>query len=187
MDPKVQHVAIMDSAGSGKTLAYLLPLMQRLRQEELAAKEHEGGAAVGERSSSPSLAQPKAPRMVVLAPTVELAQQVFRVVKALSASGLRCRSACMTGGQEEKDRRGKSWRTQVTQLEGGLDLVVATPGRVMEHIKVRTGRGSTCIDVACWHVPPHSASLDLALMSSRPAIWICPRARRLFWTRSTFC
>lgn len=59
-----RHVAIMDQAGSGKTLAYLLPLMQQLRAEE-------------EASDAPrTLAAPRCPRLVVIAPTTELAQQV---------------------------------------------------------------------------------------------------------------
>ena len=51
-----------DQSGSGKTLAYLAPLVQRLRQEEL-----EG---VG-RIASPN------PRVVILVPTAELASQVL--------------------------------------------------------------------------------------------------------------
>jgi Ni2+-binding GTPase involved in maturation of urease and hydrogenase len=34
LDRKLQHVAIMDQAGSGKTLAYLLPMIQLLKAEE---------------------------------------------------------------------------------------------------------------------------------------------------------
>lgn len=43
----------------------------------------------------------------------ELAQQVGRVVRALSSVGLRVRSAVMTGGQGEAERRSKTFRTQV--------------------------------------------------------------------------
>jgi superfamily II DNA/RNA helicase len=43
----------------------------------------------------------------------ELAQQVGRVVRALSQGGLRVRSAIMTGGQQDEDRRHKTFRTQV--------------------------------------------------------------------------
>lgn len=43
----------------------------------------------------------------------ELAQQVARVVRALSQAGLRVRSAVMTGGQRDEDRRNKTFRTQV--------------------------------------------------------------------------
>jgi superfamily II DNA/RNA helicase len=44
----------------------------------------------------------------------ELAQQVQRVVRALSNAGLRVRSAVMTGGQQDDERRSKTYRTQVS-------------------------------------------------------------------------
>lgn len=53
---------ISDQSGSGKTLAYLAPIIQKLRQEELEGI-----------SSSSS----QAPRVVILAPTAELASQVY--------------------------------------------------------------------------------------------------------------
>lgn len=52
---------LADQSGSGKTLAYLLPVIQRLRQEELQGIS---------KSTSGS------PRVVILAPTAELASQV---------------------------------------------------------------------------------------------------------------
>jgi superfamily II DNA/RNA helicase len=56
------------------------------------------------------------------------------VVRALSAAGLRCRSALATGGQADRDARAKSFRTQQQQLAAGLDLLVAAPGRLLAHI-----------------------------------------------------
>lgn len=55
---------ISDQSGSGKTLAYLLPLIQRLRQEELQGL------------SKPSS---QSPRVIILAPTAELASQVCQI------------------------------------------------------------------------------------------------------------
>lgn len=52
---------IADQSGSGKTLAYLVPVIQRLRQEELQG--------LGKSSS-------RSPRVVILVPTAELASQV---------------------------------------------------------------------------------------------------------------
>lgn len=52
---------LADQSGSGKTLAYLLPVIQRLRQEELHGSS---------KSSS------RSPRAVILVPTAELASQV---------------------------------------------------------------------------------------------------------------
>ncbi len=64
-------------------------------------------------SMSPLYAAHLPPSVSSLPHMTELAQQVMRVVKAISNAGLRCRSALMTGGEEDRDRRNKSWRTQV--------------------------------------------------------------------------
>ncbi|GLI63965.1 hypothetical protein VaNZ11_007133, partial [Volvox africanus] len=118
---RLPPLVLADQAGSGKTLAYLLPLMQALRCEE---------AAAGTR-----VTRPKRPRGIVVAPTVELVQQVLRVARALSGAGLRCRTAAFTGGQKDDKARAASFRTQKELLSEGVDLLVATPGRLQQHLE----------------------------------------------------
>ncbi|GIL45873.1 hypothetical protein Vafri_3002 [Volvox africanus] len=118
---RLPPLVLADQAGSGKTLAYLLPLMQALRREEVAA---------GTR-----VTRPKRPRGIVVAPTVELVQQVLRVARALSGAGLRCRTAAFTGGQKDDKARAASFRTQKELLSEGVDLLVATPGRLQQHLE----------------------------------------------------
>ena len=101
-----QNVLLADQAGSGKTLAYLLPLMQRLQ-----TVERERGRA-----------RPNRPRLLILCPTSELVVQVLGVVRQLARGGLKCRSLAMTGGNQGK--------TQTQTLKEGVDVVVGTPGRV---------------------------------------------------------
>ncbi|KAG2448777.1 hypothetical protein HYH02_006129 [Chlamydomonas schloesseri] len=113
-------LVLADQAGSGKTMAYLLPLLQALRADELAA----GGRVT----------QPRCPRGIVVAPTVELVQQVLRVARALSGAGLRLRTAAFTGGQADDKARAASYRTQRELLGEGVDLLVATPGRLQQHL-----------------------------------------------------
>ncbi|KAL3354108.1 hypothetical protein AABB24_018655 [Solanum stoloniferum] len=103
---------ISDQSGSGKTLAYLLPLIQRLRQEELQGL------------SKPS---PQSPRVVILAPTAELASQVLNTCRSFSKSGVPFRSMVVTGGFRQ--------RTQLENLRQELDVLIATPGRFMFLIK----------------------------------------------------
>ena len=67
-----QHVLLADQAGSGKTLAYLLPLLQRLSRFE----QTEGRA------------KSKRPRLLILCPTSELVVQVLGVVRQLSRGGV---------------------------------------------------------------------------------------------------
>ena len=105
------HVLLADQAGSGKTLAYLLPLLQRLQQME------------AERGRSKS----KRPRLLVLTPTSELATQVREVVKQLSFGGLRSRSLLANNVSKP--------RTQIEALMEGVDIVVGTPGRVVRLIE----------------------------------------------------
>lgn len=91
--------------GSGKTVAFALPLVARLA----------GGRT-----------QPKRPRGLVLVPTRELAVQVDATIAPLAAAaGLRTRTIFGGVGQQP----------QVTALKSGVDIVVATPGRLADLIK----------------------------------------------------
>ncbi len=98
--------------GTGKTAAFVLPALHRIAlQPNAPAGKH--------RMTS-------VPRVLVLAPTRELAQQV-----ALQAvrygRGLRVRTVCLYGGAP--------YPVQNRQLQHGVDLLVATPGRLLDHIE----------------------------------------------------
>ncbi|XP_010486230.1 PREDICTED: DEAD-box ATP-dependent RNA helicase 50-like [Camelina sativa] len=97
---------IAEQSGSGKTLSYLIPVIQRLREEELQ----------GISKSSPGC-----PRVIVLVPTAELASQVLANCRSISKSGVPFRSMVVTGGFRQ--------RTQLENLEQGVDVLIATPGR----------------------------------------------------------
>ncbi|KAJ1633157.1 P-loop containing nucleoside triphosphate hydrolase protein [Pavlovales sp. CCMP2436] len=97
--------------GSGKTLTYLLPLLQRLKDEEDFA-----GAAFVQR--------PSRPRALVIVPTRELGEQVTSVAKSV-CHYIKLRSVCVSGGVPH----GK----QAKLLAGALDVLVATPGRLLAH------------------------------------------------------
>ncbi|KAK9054859.1 hypothetical protein SSX86_025938 [Deinandra increscens subsp. villosa] len=99
---------IADQSGSGKTLAYLLPVIQSIRQDEL-----EGLAK----------SLPQSPRVVIIVPTAELASQVLRNCRLMSKSGVPFRSMIATGGFKQK--------TQLESLRNELDVLIATPGRFL--------------------------------------------------------
>ncbi len=61
--------------------------------------------------------------------------QVYRVAKALAKAGAPLRCAAMTGGQSDEAARSRSLRTQRQQLAEGVDLLIATPGRLQEQLK----------------------------------------------------
>ncbi|CAN6290952.1 unnamed protein product [Urochloa humidicola] len=99
---------IADQSGSGKTLAYLCPIVQNLRKEEVQELH---------KSS------PRNPRVIVLTPTAELASQVLNNCRLISKSGVPFRSMVATGGFRQK--------TQLESLEQELDVLIATPGRFL--------------------------------------------------------
>ncbi|KAJ7520369.1 hypothetical protein O6H91_19G003000 [Diphasiastrum complanatum] len=103
---------VADQTGSGKTLAYLTPLIQRLKEDE-----HKGIC----------LSAAKSPCILILAPTSELAVQIFNVCRSFSKGGCPIKSMVATGGFK--------WKTQVESLDSGPNIVVATPGRFLHHLE----------------------------------------------------
>lgn len=107
---KGQSIVLASHTGSGKTLAYMLPLVQLLRRDE---------AKVGMQS------KPKRPRAVILCPTRELSEQVFQVAKSISHHA-RFRLTMISGGSRMKP--------QEDALSYPIEMLVGTPGRLLEHI-----------------------------------------------------
>lgn len=98
--------------GSGKTLSFGLPVLARL---------------AGGRTA------PRHPRAVILAPTRELAMQVSSALEPYGdLVGLRMKVVC----------GGTSMGNQIAALERGVDILVATPGRLRDVIK----RGACSLD-----------------------------------------
>ncbi|XP_048226636.1 DEAD-box ATP-dependent RNA helicase 39-like isoform X2 [Ricinus communis] len=106
-----KSVVLGSHTGSGKTLAYMLPLVQLLRRDE---------ALLG------LLMKPRRPRAIVLCPTRELSEQVFRVAKSISHHA-RFRSTMVSGGGR--------MRPQEDSLNSPIDMIVGTPGRILQHIE----------------------------------------------------
>ncbi|USE80808.1 DEAD/DEAH box helicase [Cupriavidus gilardii] len=98
--------------GTGKTAGFTLPMLQLLSRAEPPAR--------GER---PRI------RALVLTPTRELAAQVEESVRNYGKY-LRLRSMVMFGGV--------GIHPQIDQLKRGVDIVVATPGRLLDHVGQRT-------------------------------------------------
>jgi ATP-dependent RNA helicase RhlE len=99
--------------GTGKTAAFSLPLLQRLLKHENA-------------STSPARHPVRA---LVLLPTRELADQVAQQVK-LYAKHTNLRSAVVFGGMDMKP--------QTAELKRGVEVLVATPGRLLDPIEAKT-------------------------------------------------
>lgn len=149
--------------GSGKTLAFALPLLQQLQQLQAY------------RSASRSA--PRGVRSLVLAPTRELAQQLSGVLAELAhAAGLRARIVTAVGGV--------SINPQMQTLRGGCDVLVATPGRLLDlaqhnAIQLHTV-GILVLDEA-------DRLLDLGFAAElRDVLQLLPRQRQTLLTSATF-
>jgi len=96
--------------GTGKTAAFMLPLLQRL-------------------GSDPNFHKDRRPAVLVLVPTRELAAQVAESARDYGRH-LKVRTTTIFGGV--------SIRPQISELQRGVDIVVATPGRLLDHMQQRT-------------------------------------------------
>ena len=95
--------------GSGKTLAFLLPALHRLMKTKPLSKRD--------------------PRALILAPTRELAKQVYVQLRSLT-SGSSTNIALVLGGENFND--------QIKALRKEPHVVVATPGRLANHLDARS-------------------------------------------------
>lgn len=105
--------------GSGKTLAYMLPAMVHI-------------------SNQPPLQRGEGPIALVLAPTRELAQQIQTVVRdyGCQATPQEIRHTCIFGGSSKVP--------QARDLERGVEVVIATPGRLIDFLENRITNLSRC-------------------------------------------
>ncbi len=94
--------------GSGKTASFGIPMIQHcLHQRPL----RRGDGPMG----------------LVLAPTRELAQQIDREIKDFSRTSRDVRTSIVVGGTNISEQRG--------ELRNGVEIVIATPGRFIDHLQ----------------------------------------------------
>ncbi len=105
----------LSPTGSGKTAAFLLPLLQRVLNASGTALRNTAPAARSRDTPVTVL------RALVLAPTRELAAQIAAAARALAPQ---LKTVLAVGGV--------SINPQLMTLRGGADLVVATPGRLLD-------------------------------------------------------
>jgi superfamily II DNA/RNA helicase len=122
---------VSSQTGSGKTAAFMLPSLHRLYagapakapaaddQVDRSAKTAARGATNNNRGS-------RGPRILVLTPTRELALQVEKATRDY-AQGQRLATACLVGGMP--------YGKQLQQLSRPVDVVIATPGRLKDHLE----------------------------------------------------
>jgi ATP-dependent RNA helicase DeaD len=136
--------------GTGKTAAFMLPILQGWREDV------------------------QAPQALVLGPTRELVVQIAAEAEKLSF-GLPCRSVAIYGGQR--------MRVQLTQLRHGAQIVIGTPGRLIDHL----GRGTLKLDKVRYVVLDEAdRMLDIGFRPDIERILRqCPRQRQTFLLSAT--
>ncbi len=143
--------------GTGKTAAFALPLLDHLYIK------------------APRAAQPKTPRVLVLTPTRELAAQVHESVRTYGKH-LGARSTTVFGGV--------GMPAQVDALRRGVDILVATPGRLIDHIQ-RRSVNLGAIDVLV--LDEADRMLDMGFLPSiRRILGALPRQRTTWLFSATF-
>jgi ATP-dependent RNA helicase RhlB len=106
---KGRDVVAQAQTGSGKTAAYLLTILTHLHR-------------------NPRQSEPEVPRALIVAPTRELAVQISKDAEALAAQ---------TGFKTHVVFGGVDYRKQRVELARGTDLLIGTPGRLIDYHKQR--------------------------------------------------
>ena len=143
--------------GTGKTAAFALPLLQRLHDHK------------------PQPSGSRAPRLLVLVPTRELAAQVGSAFEQYGRN-LSQRLVLIFGGVGA--------RPQVDALRSGCDIVVATPGRLLDHAKERSIDLSKVVHLV---LDEADRMLDMGFIRDiRRVLALLPRARQNLLFSATF-
>jgi ATP-dependent RNA helicase RhlE len=145
--------------GTGKTAGFALPIIEKL-------------APMASTSTSPA----RHPiRALILAPTRELAIQVEESVKAY-CKYLPLRSLCVYGGVNID--------TQIPPLKAGVEILVATPGRLLDHVQNRT---LSLSQVSMLVLDEADRMLDMGFMPDlKRIIGLLPQQRQNLMFSATF-
>jgi superfamily II DNA/RNA helicase len=139
--------------GSGKTYAFALPVLARL-------------------SAATSARRPGRPRSLILAPTRELASQIEATIAPLAAA-LSLRTVTIFGGV--------SARPQVSALRAGVDILIACPGRLADHVS--TGQAILdAVEVTVLDEADHMADLGFLPVVRRLLDRTPPGSQRLLFS-----
>ena len=154
-----QDVMAGAQTGTGKTAAFTLPLLQRLLPQ-----------------ASNSVSPARHPvRALVLAPTRELAAQVWESVRTYAQHTM-LRSTCVYGGV--------SIDPQMKELRAGVEVLVATPGRLLDLVQQRSANLS---QVQILVLDEADRMLDMGFMPDlRRIIALLPAQRQNLMFSATF-
>jgi ATP-dependent RNA helicase RhlE len=111
--------------GTGKTAAFVLPILQRVRVGGTAGSAADGAAGIVGRGVN---GRGGPPRVLVVTPTRELALQIDGVARE---------AARFTGHRVSVIHGGVGYQRQIDALRRGIDILVGTPGRLLDMVEKR--------------------------------------------------
>ncbi len=122
-----RDLMVSSSTGSGKTASFVLPALMKIiaAREERAAAEKLIDKSLPNQARGPRPVQ--GPRVLVLTPTRELALQVAKAVCDYGRHVQNLKVATIVGGVP--------YGAQLKALRGPLDVLIATPGRLIDHME----------------------------------------------------
>lgn len=151
---KGSSVAIAASTGSGKTMAYMMPLLHRLKAEE---------------ASEPELRYELRPRALVLAPTRDLSKQIFDAAKVCTHPLPPPARAALTLAAAPPQQMSHACRARVRlltadaklgqqrmKLKEGADVIISTPARLLLLHRIGAPaqcRSSLILEARAWRAP----------------------------------
>ena len=110
-----KHTIVADQTGSGKTCAYLIPCLLRAMQ-------------------TPSMKRNGSPKVLILAPTAELADQIQSVCSKISQTGPKFSTMVVTAN----GKYTTSIRDQIRMIQRKpVDILISTPGRISTILRTR--------------------------------------------------
>lgn len=162
--------------GTGKTAGFTLPLLQRLMTASSpipSPAQSSAARKVGQPVKRVSESRPI--RAVILAPTRELAAQVAENV-SLYSQFLPLRCTVVFGGV--------NINPQITRLRRGVDILIATPGRLLDHIE----RGTVALNqVEILVLDEADRMLDMGFIHDiRKVLALLPKQRQNLLFSATF-
>ncbi|XP_034727901.1 probable ATP-dependent RNA helicase DDX31 isoform X1 [Etheostoma cragini] len=104
-----RDAVVQSQTGSGKTLSYAVPVVQNLQGLQQKVSRSDG------------------PLAVIIVPTRELAQQTFQIFQKLLKPFTWIVPGVLMGGEKRKSEKAR--------LRKGINILVSTPGRLVDHIK----------------------------------------------------
>jgi ATP-dependent RNA helicase DDX18/HAS1 len=119
--------------GSGKTLAFLIPAVEQLHRLKFKPRNGAFLARLYLKKKLMSMSHFVGAGIIIITPTRELALQIFGVAKDLMAHHSQTFGVVMGGANKHAED---------TKLEKGVNLIVATPGRLLDHLEVSSLRAS---------------------------------------------